>query len=34
MTRIMDGDLNDAPEWTVAQVDEYFTRKVADGLPL
>jgi poly-gamma-glutamate synthesis protein (capsule biosynthesis protein) len=33
MTRIIDGTLDDAPEWAVAEVDEYFNRKVVEGLP-
>lgn len=33
MTRIMDGTLDDAPEWAVSAVAEYLTRTVADGLP-
>ena len=33
MTRIMDGTLESAPEWAVALVAEYLTRKVSDGLP-
>jgi poly-gamma-glutamate synthesis protein (capsule biosynthesis protein) len=33
MTRIMNRTLDDAPEWAVAAVAEYFSRKVADGLP-
>jgi len=33
MTRIMNGTLSEAPAWAVAFVDEYFTRKVNDGLP-
>ena len=33
MTRIMNRTLDDAPEWAVAAVAEYFSRNVADGLP-
>jgi poly-gamma-glutamate synthesis protein (capsule biosynthesis protein) len=33
MTRIMDDTLDDAPAWAVAQVAEYFTRKVDDKWP-
>ncbi len=33
MTRIMDGTLDEAPVWAVAFVDEYFNRKIIDGLP-
>jgi poly-gamma-glutamate capsule biosynthesis protein CapA/YwtB (metallophosphatase superfamily) len=33
MTRIIDGTLDHAPEWAVAEVEAYFTRKVTEGLP-
>jgi len=33
MTRIMEGTLDDAPTWAEAWVTDFFSRKVADGLP-
>ena len=33
MTRIVDGTLDSAPEWAVDWVDDFFNRKVKDGLP-
>ncbi len=33
MTRMITGTLDTAPAWAVQFVDEYFTRKVSDGLP-
>lgn len=33
MTRIIDGTLGGAPDWAVGLVDEYFTRRVGEGLP-
>jgi len=33
MTRIMDDTMDETPAWAVAQVAEYFTRKVGDEWP-
>lgn len=33
MTRIMEGTLDDAPTWAEAWVTDFFSRKIADGLP-
>lgn len=33
MTRIVDDSLDGAPEWAVAWVADYFSRRVTDGLP-
>lgn len=34
MTRIMDHSLDDAPDWAVEAVADYFNRKVTEGLPV
>jgi poly-gamma-glutamate synthesis protein (capsule biosynthesis protein) len=33
MTRIMEGSLDDAPDWAVTWVADYFSRNIADGFP-